>query len=178
MRLRILFLACLAVLAACASVSKTNPAPVTLVPRVDLPRFMGNWYVIASIPTRFENGAHNAVENYQLDADGTIPTTFTFNADAFDGPPKTYKSRGIVLDEKSNAIWGVQYIWPFKADYRISYLSADYSQTVITRDKRDYVWIMARTPTISSQDLARLTEFVASQGYDPALLRKVPQRGG
>ena len=40
---------------------------------------MGDWYVIASIPTRLERGAHNAVESYQLLADGTIDTTFTFN---------------------------------------------------------------------------------------------------
>ncbi|MEJ8846345.1 lipocalin family protein [Variovorax rhizosphaerae] len=178
MVLRIVALACIAALAACATVSGNNRPPVTLVPRVDLPRFMGNWYVIASIPTRLENGAHNAMENYRLDPDGTIPTTFTFNADAFDGPVKSYTSRGFVLDEKSGAIWGQQYIWPIKADYRISWLSPDYTQTVITRDKRDYVWIMARTPSISSQDLARLTEFVASQGYDPARLRKVPQKGG
>jgi apolipoprotein D and lipocalin family protein len=176
MRLRIVLLACVAVLAACASASRNNRAPVALVPRVDLQRFMGNWYVIASIPTRLEDGAHNAMENYRLDADGTIPTTFSFNADAFDGPVKTYTSRGYVLDDTSGAIWGQQYIWPIKADYRISYLSPDYSQTVITREKRDYVWIMARTPTISGEDLARLTAFVASQGYDVAKLRKVPQR--
>jgi apolipoprotein D and lipocalin family protein len=178
MRLRIVVLACVALLAACASVSRNNRAPVALVPRVDVSRFMGTWYVIASIPTRFEKGAHNAMENYRLDPDGTIPTTFSFNADASDGPVKTYESRGFVLDEKSGAIWGQQYFWPIKADYRISYLSPDYTQTVITREKRDYVWIMARTPSISSEDLARLTEFVASQGYDPADLHKVPQKGG
>ena len=50
---------------------------------VDLPRFMGDWYVIANIPTRLERGAHNAVESYRLDDDGSIATTFTFRADGF-----------------------------------------------------------------------------------------------
>ena len=59
--------------------------PLALVPHVDLPRFMGDWYVIASIPTFIERGAHDAVESYRLAADGTIETTFTFRAGGFDG---------------------------------------------------------------------------------------------
>jgi apolipoprotein D and lipocalin family protein len=70
----------------------------------------------------------------------------------------------------------MQFVWPIKADYRISYVSEDYGQTVIAREKRDYVWIMARTPTLSDADYARLTAFVESIGYDTSKLRKVPQR--
>ena len=176
MQVRMVVLASLALLVACANLRQSDRKPVTLVSNVDLPRFMGDWYVIASIPTFIERGAHNAVENYQLDADGTIATTFSFNADAPDGPVKVYRSRGFVLDGKSKAIWGQQYFWPVKADYRISFLSPDYQQTIITREKRDYVWIMARTPAISSEDFARLARFVESQGYDAGRLTKVPQR--
>ncbi|WP_175544903.1 lipocalin family protein [Variovorax sp. OV329] len=171
-----LILASIAALVACANLRESDRKPVALVPQVDLPRFMGDWYVIASIPTFIERGAHNAMENYQLDAEGTISTTFTFNADAPEGPVKTYRSRGFVLDTVSNAIWGQQYFWPVKADYRISFLSRDYQRTVVTREKRDYVWIMARTPTISEAELTELTAFVASQGYEPAKLNRVPQR--
>ena len=55
------------------------------VAKVDLPRFMGDWYVIANIPTFIETGAHNAVESYALAEDGSIETTFTFRDGAFDG---------------------------------------------------------------------------------------------
>src|SRR5690606_3616610 len=64
--------------------------PMPTVDHVDLPRFVGDWYVIANIPTWLERGAHNAVENYALADDGTIATTFTFRAGSFDGPLKTY----------------------------------------------------------------------------------------
>ena len=163
------------VVAACASAPPAGRNPVALAPKVDLPRFMGDWYVIANIPTFLEKGAHNAKDSYRLDADGTIPTTFSFNADAPDGPRKSYGSRGFVLDKGSNAVWGQQYVWPIKADYRISYISPGYDQTVITRDKRDHVWIMARTPTIPEADLARLIAFVGSEGYDTSKLQRVPQ---
>ena len=177
MRLHLIGLACIGVLAGCAADPGTAMKPVALVAKVDIPRFMGDWYVIANIPTFLEKGAHNAKDSYTLAPDGTIPTTFSFNADGFNGPLKTYGSKGFVLDA-SGAIWGQQYIWPIKADYRIAYLSPDYTQTVIAREKRDYVWIMARTPTIPEADLQRLIAFVGSQGYDVAKIQRVPQAGG
>ena len=137
---------------------------------------MGDWYVIASIPTYIERDAWNAIESYKLDPDGTIATTFTFNAGGYDGPERLYTPRGFVVDRTSNAVWGMQFVWPIKADYRISYLSDDYSQTVVAREARDYVWIMARSPQLSEADYARLTDFVAAMGYDVSKLRKVPQR--
>ena len=167
-----------ALFAACNTMTSTKDLPpLELAKTVDIPRFMGDWYVIANIPTFVEKGAHSAKETYRLESDGTIATTFTFRADAFDGPPKDYHSKGFVLGEHG-AVWGQQYLWPFKADYRIGYLAPDYSQTVITREKRDYVWIMSRTPTMSEADLQKLTDFVARQGYDVTKLQRVPQVRG
>ncbi len=160
-------------LGACASPPRP---PMPTVAQVDLQRFMGDWYVIASIPTFLEKGAHNAVESYALDADGSIATTFTFRKGAFDGPQKTYKPRGFVVEGTGNAIWGMRFVWPIKADYRIVYLDEAYSQTVIARDQRDYVWIMARTPSIPEADYQRIQEQLRGWGYDPALLERVPQR--
>jgi apolipoprotein D and lipocalin family protein len=156
--------------------STMGRAPIETVAHVDLERFMGDWYVIANIPTFIEKGAHNAVESYRLDKDGTIATTFTFRAGAFDGPEKRYNPRGFVVDRESNAVWGMQFLWPIKSDFRIVYLTPDYSQTVIGRDKRDYVWIMARTPSIPDADYRRILDFLGTQGYDVAQIQMVPQR--
>ena len=144
-------------------------------PQVDLERFMGDWYVIASIPTFIEKNAYNAVESYELDYDGTVATTFSFRKGGFDGKQKTYTPRGFIKDE-SNAIWGMRFIWPIKADYRIVYLNEDYTQTIIGRNKRDYVWIMARTPTISNEDFFERVQLLREQGYDTSKLKMVPQR--
>ena len=149
--------------------------PIESVKSVDINRFMGDWYVIANIPTFLEHGAHNAIESYSLAEDGTVNTTFKFNKGAFDGPLKTYNPRGFIQDKQSNAVWGMQFIWPIKAEYRIIYLTEDYSQTVIGRTKRDYVWIMARTPSINEEDYQRIVDFLQEQGYDTSKLQKVPQ---
>jgi apolipoprotein D and lipocalin family protein len=70
----------------------------------------------------------------------------------------------------------MQFIWPIKADYRIVYLTDDYSQTVIGRNKRDYVWIMARTPSIPEEDYQAIVDLLGDEGYDVSKIQKVPQR--
>ena len=143
---------------------------------VDLDRFMGKWYVIANIPTFLEKDAYNAVETYTMNEDGTIDTQFTFRKGGFDGEEKGFNPKGFVTDTESNALWGMRFIWPIKADYRIVYLNDDYTRTVIGRQKRDYVWIMARTPTIPDEDYEKIIEFAESIGYDTSEIQKVPQQ--
>jgi apolipoprotein D and lipocalin family protein len=162
----------LSLLGAC----RTSHPPITIEQHVDLERFMGDWYVIANIPTSIERGAHNAIESYRLDPDGSIPTTFTFRQDAFDGKVKRYCPRGFVTDDPSKAVWDMQFVWPIKADYRIVHVSPDYQRTIIGRQKRDNVWIMARTPQISDAQFQELRERVAREGYDMTALTRVPQQ--
>ena len=165
--------ACTSLLAGCAS---HHLPTIATVPQVDLKRFMGDWYVIACIPTAIETEAYNAVESYSLQKDGTIDTVFTFRKGGFDGPAKRYNPKGFVTEGSGNALWGMQFIWPIKAEYRIAYLDQDYTQTVIARNARDYVWIMARTPQIAEREYQQLVKFVADLGYDTGKLRKVPQQ--
>ena len=149
---------------------------IATVKQVDLPRFMGDWYVIAVIPTVIETESYNAIENYKLNGDGTIATTFTFNKNASDGPLKTYHPKGFVKPNTGNAVWGMQFIWPIKAEYLITYLDPDYQRTIIARNARDYVWIMARTPQISDAHYKEMTDLITGYGYDISKLLKVPQK--
>ncbi len=151
--------------------------PLATVPHVDLPRFMGDWYVIANIPTWVEEGAHNAIESYALAPDGTIATTFTFRDGAFDGPEKRYTPVGTVVDTATNATWDMQFVWPIQTEYLVVYLDDAYTRTIIGRTARDYVWLMARTPTIPDAEYAELVKRIGDLGYDVSKLRKVPQRG-
>ena len=160
------------ILAGCAA---KGPEMKT-VSQVDIERFMGAWYVIADIPTFLEKDAFNSVETYTLNDDGTIGTHFTFRKGGFNGKVKNYNPTGFVQDESSNALWGMRFIWPIKADYRIVYLDDDYKTTIIGRQKRDFVWIMARTPVISDIEYEQLVSYVASIGYDTSKLRRVPQQ--
>ena len=162
-------LSCLS-LAACGTAHK----PLQTVDHVDLQRFMGDWYVIANIPTFIERDAYNAVESYAMNDDGSIATTFRFNKGGYDGPQKTYHPTGYVIAGSGNAVWGMQFIWPVKADYRVIYLTDDYAQTVIGRNKRDFVWIMARTAQIPEADYQAILDLLLKHGYDTGKIQRVP----
>ena len=114
-------------LSACASTPPTIPP----VANVDLQRFMGDWYVIAHIPSMPEREAFNAIESYQLDGEGRIRTTFQFRKGSFDAKLKTMEPVGRVVPGTNNAVWDMQFVWPIQAEYVIVDLSDDYSQTVI-----------------------------------------------
>ena len=161
----------LSILSGCHTMS-TIPIPA---PQVDLDRYMGDWYVIESIPTRLEKDAWNAVESYSRDPDGSIKTTFTYNKGAFEGPAKSLHARGFVKDFDTNAVWGMQFIWPIKSDYRIAWIADDYGSVLVAREKRDYLWIMSRQPTLPTDELERLERKAVELGYDMSKIRRVPQ---
>lgn len=166
----------LVVMVLAVSVGCARQPPLATVPRVDLPRFMGDWYVIANIPTWLEEGAHNAVESYALAPDGKIATTFTFRDGSFFGPEKRYTPVGTVVDTTTNATWGMQFVWPIDAEYLVVYLDDAYTRTIIGRTARDYVWLMARTPTIPDAEYAEFVKRIGDMGYDTTKIEKVPQR--
>ena len=160
-----------ALLSACASTPPTIPP----VASVDLPRFMGDWYVIAQIPTYIERKAYDSVESYRLDADGTIRTTFRYRNGSADAPMKTMEPVGRVVPGTNNAVWEMQFVWPIQAEYVIVDLAPDYSRTIVGRSKRDYVWLMSRQPSLPAPELAAAIQKIRELGYDTTKLRMVPQ---
>lgn len=163
-------------LSACASTAPT----VAQAPQVDLQRFMGRWYVIGNIPSRPEREAYNAVETYTLRGD-RIETVFQFRKGGFDAPLETMRPVATVREGTANAVWGMQFVWPrhlpwMQAEYVISHVDPDYTETIVARSKRDYAWIMARTPTIPAADLERLKARLVELGYSLDGLRIVPQQ--
>lgn len=161
-----------ALVAGCASV-----APPPVVDKVvEVERFMGDWYVIAGKFTFLERDAHNAVENYALNEDGSIATTFTFRRGGFDGPLKTYRPKGFIHDKETNAEWRMQFLWPFKAAYLIHYLDDEYRYTAIGVPNRKYLWIMAREPTIPKERMKEILAHLESIHYDLTELEYIPQQ--
>lgn len=153
-----------------------NLPPIKTVDQVNLERFMGDWYVIAAIPTFIEKDPYNPVERYEQNADGSIATTFTFHQGSFEGPLKTYHPTGFVVEDSGNAEWKMQFVWPFKSEYLIAYLSEDYQHTVIARNKRDYVWLMSRQRHLDTETYNTLVNKIKDMGYDTSKLQVFPHQ--
>ncbi|MGA1608800.1 MAG: lipocalin family protein [Planctomycetota bacterium] len=152
------------------------PAPLPEVGLVDLERFAGDWYVIAHIPAPGEETAHNGVESYRLVDDRHVATTYSYRVGSFDGPIEVLEPNAFVRDPVTNSYWGMEFFWPLTFEYRITHLDPSYRTTIIARSARDFVWVMARTPSLSDAEYEALGAEVAAQGYDTATLRRVPQR--
>jgi apolipoprotein D and lipocalin family protein len=151
--------------------------PVPRVQHVDLQRYAGPWFIIGSIPLSLEKGAHNPVETYTPEADGTIKTVFQFRKDAFDGELETKNTEATVVPQSNNAEWEVKLFWVIKGQYVITHLEPDYSAAIIARDKRDHVWILSRTPTLSASRMADYRERIIKLGYDFTKFEAFPQNG-
>ena len=168
------FLLCLFVISSTSCTIQNNE--LRAIEYLNIEEFMGDWFVIAVIPTFLEKDIFNAIESYTLNSDGTISTEFSFNKGGFNGDRKKYNPKGFIIDKNSNALWGMQFIWPIKADFRVVYLSDDYSYTIIGRNKRDYVWLMSRSPMMSDEDYFNAMSFIESIGYDMTKIVKIPQK--
>jgi apolipoprotein D and lipocalin family protein len=143
-----------------------DPNPPATVPKVDLERFMGDWYVISCIPTFLEKNIYNAVENYSLENDGTISVDFSFNKDSVDGERKSIKQKAFIHNEETNSEWRIQLFWPLKFPYLIIDLAEDYSWTVIAVPDRSHVWIMSRSLTIDSEVYSKILSNLKNDGFD------------
>ena len=167
-----LLLATLA-LAACSTAPKLPP--LRTVDHVDLPRFMGDWYVIGTIPWFVEKNNVGTMDIYKLRADGKIDVTYAFHKKSLDAPRQEMKALARVVDTRTNAEWRVQFLWPFEAPFLVIDLSPDYRFTTIGYPNRDLIWIMSRTPQMTEKDYGLALEVAKSQGYDISRIVKVPQ---
>lgn len=149
---------------------------IDTVDYVDLERFMGDWYVIGFIPLPPERDAHNGIESYSLEDDGRISTTYRFREGGFDGELKRYQPNAKVREGTGNAEWGMQFIWPFRAEFLIAYLDSGYQTTIIARNARDFVWLMARQPDMSDEAFAKFKALIGDMGYDTSEFVRQPQR--
>ena len=161
-------------MAACSTTPKRPP--LQTVKSVDLPRFMGEWYVIGTIPWVVEKDNVGTMDIYELRKDGKIGIRYVFHKKSLEAPRQEWKAVGRVVNTKSHAEWAVQFIWPFEAPFLVVGLKENYRQCVIGHPSRDLVWIMSRTPTMSDKDYSNTIRELAQQGYDPKRIIRVPQK--
>lgn len=158
----------------CSSGNKLPP--LEPVAAVDLSKFMGDWYVMANIPTFLEKGAHNAIEHYDMKDDGSIAIRFTFRKGAFDGPEKILTMNGYPLKEFNDARWEVSPFWPLRLPYYTIDLAQDYSWVMVATPNRNYLWIMSRDRSMPQTMLQDLIDKAVNKGFIREEIQVVPQK--
>jgi apolipoprotein D and lipocalin family protein len=171
-RLRPLRLVLLGVLLACQS---AHP-PLDVVDEVDLDRYAGRWYEIASIPQRFQRGCVASSAKYTRLADGRIRVENECRDGSFDGDLRRVEGVAWPADPNgSRAKLKVQFFWPFRGDYWVIDLDPEYRYAVVGHPSRQYLWILSRTRSMDGALYESLVERIEKLGYDVSDLRRTPQ---
>jgi len=158
----------------CAGAAKSE-SPLTVVDTVNLDRYLGKWYEIASYPSWFQKGCTGSTAEYSLLSDGKIQVVNRCYKDSLEGPLKESKGKAEVVDTTTNAKLKVWFFWPFKGDYWIIDLNPDYQWAVVGEPSRKYLWILSRTPTMDEAVYQEILERLPLKGYDPDKLRRTEQ---
>ncbi|CAK0795848.1 unnamed protein product, partial [Prorocentrum cordatum] len=125
----------------CSRAGMVSVAP--LERKIDPLRCMGNWYVQVSIPTPFDRGAANGLEQYEWDEERQrVMVKYTFNSGSFEGKTREVAQVGRVHPESEHgttwqvAPWLGLFYLPFWLDY-----------IVIDIDDRDYSYMVCSSPS-------------------------------
>lgn len=158
--------------AGCPSVTQE---PLAVVPSVDLDRYIGKWYEIASYPAVFQAGCTGTTAEYTLRDDGRVGVLNTCYQGQLDGPVNTIQGTARVVDAETNAKLKVSFFFPFEGDYWIIDLDEDYQWAVVGEPGRKFLWILSRTPTMDDVLYQLILDRLPDAGYDPSRLRRTLQ---
>jgi len=160
-----------------AGVATAKEPDLTVVDSVDLDRYVGVWYEIASYPAWFQRGCTAVTADYSLRDDGLIKVVNSCRKGSLDGKLKQSTGRAKVVDTDSNAKLKVSFFGPFWGKYWIIDLDPDYQWVVVGEPKRKYLWILSRTRTLDDKVYERILAGLPNKGYDPDGLQRTLQPG-
>jgi apolipoprotein D and lipocalin family protein len=145
------------------------------VDKVDIGRFMGDWYVLAGRFTFLEKEVHNGVEKYTWnEAEKRIDIEFDFNKGSLDGKKRSIPQKGWIENHATNAHWKVSPMWPLKFDYLIIALDEGYRWTAVGVPDQKYLWIMARDSRDALRVIEEAVRRLKQSGYNTENLVTVP----
>jgi apolipoprotein D and lipocalin family protein len=145
------------------------------VRNVELSRYIGTWFEIASFPHRFQKGCTGTTATYTLRTDGEIAVLNRCRKYSLQGDVDSAEGRARVVDSKTNAKLEVTFFWPFWGDYWIIDLGPEYEYAVVGHPGRDYLWILSRTPTLDPATYEEILGRLRAQRYEVERLRKTRQ---
>lgn len=161
-----------------------NASAITTVEYVDLTRYVGQWYEIASMPQWFQKKCVGDVKaNYRTLPSGRVEVINSCLTE--DGTVTATTGEAKITDTISNSKLRVtfaklfrKYIYTFGGDYWIIDLEPNYNYAVIGHPTLEYGWILARQPFLPDQDLLAIEANLKKQGYDTCQFLTTVQNGG
>ena len=170
--------------AAISTAQDQSPAPLEVVPSVDLNKYAGVWYEIARLPNGFQKQcAGDVTATYTLLDDGRIKVVNRCRnekgeMEEAEGEAKRSGDDAPTAKLKVRFAPAILSFLPFVwGDYWIIVLAPDYSYAVIGDPARKYLWILSRTSVMDESTFKIILDQVKAKGYDLASLSRTNQSG-
>lgn len=154
----------------------SNYAPLDVVDKVDVQRYIGKWYEIANLPNSFQKGCNCTTAEYSIIDPETIRVINTCKKDSTNGEVEQATGKAFVVEGSNNAKLRVQFFWPFRGDYWIIELDKEkYQYAVIGTPSRKYLWILSRTPKMDEHTYNMLVDKCKTNSFDINKLQRTNQ---
>ncbi len=142
---------------------------------VDLERYLGTWYEIASYPAFFQRGCTASTARYTRDASGALRVRNACRKGGLDGKLSAVEGYIRVPDPADPARLKVSFFRPFWSDYWILWVDEGYRVALVGTPDRDYLWILARTRTLDEATWNAALERLRAGGWDTDRLNRTLQ---
>ena len=154
---------------------KTVENPPRTVEKVDIEKYAGTWYEIASFPAPFQEGCTCTTAEYISTDKGYLKVLNKCRKGSESDDIDKATGKAFVVEGSGNAKLKVQFFWPFRADYWILALANDYSYAAVGSPDREYLWILSRQPQIDESSRTRMEAQLKEKGFDISRLENTPQ---
>ena len=141
----------------------------------ELERYLGTWYEIARLDHSFERGLSSVTAQYSLRDDGGV-RVINRGFDAKDNGWSEAEGKAYFVGEPSVGMLKVSFFGPFYGAYNIIALDQQaYQWSLVVGPDTDYLWILARTPTLDPAVIEQLVAEAKRLGFKAESLIFVTQ---
>ena len=166
---------------ACNAMANDSPGALTTILTLDVPRYMGTWYEIAKYPNWFQKKcASNTRADYSAQVDGKVrvlnrcTTKDGEVSEAIGEARQLGGSTSPKLEVRFAPAWlsFVPMVW---GNYWVIDLDPAYQIVAVSEPKREYLWVLSRTPDMPAKVYADLLARLEKKGFDSRKLERTPQ---
>lgn len=153
-----------------------EPLPLATVAVLDVQRYMGRWYETAKYPNRFQRKcvADTSAE-YKLEPGGRVQVTNRCRMENGEWNEAIGMARQVgdtsspKLEVRFAPAW-LSFIPAVWGDYWVIDLDSEYQLVAVSEPRREYLWVLSRSPTVKQEAYAALLERLRRSGFDTSRL--------
>ncbi|MBM9536632.1 lipocalin family protein [Desulfobulbus alkaliphilus] len=146
------------------------PDGVKPVENFNLESYLGTWYEIARLDHSFERGLSRVTAEYSMREDGGV-RVINRGYSAEQQIWKEAEGKAYFVGSPDQGFLKVSFFGPFYGSYVIFALDhAEYQYALVSGPNRSYLWLLARTPTITDDLKETLVGRARELGFDTSQL--------